>query len=243
MPDAAIDIELRKLAAACRILEMEGHGDLVLGHLSWRDPQGRGIWMKRSEIGLGEVMGPEDFILLDFDGKKMQGSGRSHSEWPIHSEIMLARPDVHVVAHTHPIHASIMSGSNAVLHPYTVDADKFREVPRFDRSTALINDKETAQDLAKALGTHDVVFLANHGVTFCGASVEYATCIGIFLERACRIEVIASRAGFECLPLSDEARAFRHRQVVSDAHIRHCWAYFVRKLEWTTGSKPVPLFR
>src|SRR5262245_106147 len=160
---------------------MEGHGDLVLGHLSWRDPQGRGLWMKRNQIGLGEVLGPDDFILLDFDGKQLQGSGRSHSEWPIHSEIMLARTDVQIVIHSHPIHASIMSGSDATIRPFTVDADKFRNIPRFDGSAALINDKETARALAAALGDHDVVFLANHGITFCGPDVEYATCIGIFL--------------------------------------------------------------
>ena len=29
-----------ELARACRILEMEGHGDMTLGHLSLRDPEG-----------------------------------------------------------------------------------------------------------------------------------------------------------------------------------------------------------
>ena len=29
---------LDELARACRILEMEGHGDMTLGHLSLRDP-------------------------------------------------------------------------------------------------------------------------------------------------------------------------------------------------------------
>lgn len=45
--------ELEKLATAHRILEMEGHGDMTLGHMSLRDPEGRGIWMKRNAIGLG----------------------------------------------------------------------------------------------------------------------------------------------------------------------------------------------
>ena len=73
--------------------------------------------MKRNEIGLGEVMGPDDFVLLDFNGNQLYGSGRSHSEWPIHSAIMIARPDVQIVVHTHPHYACIMSGSKAVLHP------------------------------------------------------------------------------------------------------------------------------
>ena len=92
---------LDELARACRILEMEGHGDMTLGHLSLRDPEGRGFWLKRNRIGLGEVMGAGDFVLVDWDGQQLAGSGGRHSEWPIHSEILRMRPDVHVVAHTH----------------------------------------------------------------------------------------------------------------------------------------------
>ena len=50
---------LLQLSQACRILEMEGHGDMTLGHVSVRDPDGRGFWLKRNRIGLGEVLGPK----------------------------------------------------------------------------------------------------------------------------------------------------------------------------------------
>ena len=66
---------LQQLAQACRILEMEGHGDMTLGHVSLRDPGGRGFWLKRNRIGLGEVLGPQDFILVGFDGHKREGEG------------------------------------------------------------------------------------------------------------------------------------------------------------------------
>ena len=88
----AVRADLEKLSASCRILEMEGHGDMTLGHLSLRDPEGRGFWMKRNAIGLGEVAGAEDFVLVTFDGEQIAGSGRCHSEWPIHSEILRSRP-------------------------------------------------------------------------------------------------------------------------------------------------------
>ena len=45
--DPELNAQLDKLARACRILEMEGHGDMTLGHLSLRDPLGRGYWLKR----------------------------------------------------------------------------------------------------------------------------------------------------------------------------------------------------
>src|SRR5690606_39927340 len=76
--------QLDQLATACRILEMEGHGDMTLGHLSLRDPEGRGFWLKRNARGLGEIMSSDDFVLVDFDGNKLDGEGGRHSEWPIH---------------------------------------------------------------------------------------------------------------------------------------------------------------
>ena len=105
------DDSLERLAQACRILEMEGHGDMTLGHVSLRDPGGRGFWLKRNRIGLGEVLGPQDFILVSFEGDKLEGEGGRHSEWPIHSQILRRRPEVQVVAHTHAFHASVLSAS------------------------------------------------------------------------------------------------------------------------------------
>lgn len=223
--------ELDTLARACRILEMEGHGDLAQGHLSWRDPGGRSFWMKRNDIGLGEMLGPEDFVELDFDGKQMSGSGRPHSEWPIHSEIFLARPDITVVAHTHPLHACLMTGSTEDLQPYTLEADKLKPIGRFATSAALVNDKGMGRELAEALGQGDVVFLANHGVAFCGATIAEAVCTGIFLERACRVAVLAASAPLSWVLPSAADRELRNRQMVTPGHIAQTWDYFIRKLE------------
>ena len=107
---ADIPSSLRDLARAHRILDLEGHNDMSLGHLSWRDPGGRGLWLKRGNIGLEEVQ-DSDFILLSFDGEVLEGDGLRHLEWPIHSEILRARPDVNVVAHTHPFHATALSAT------------------------------------------------------------------------------------------------------------------------------------
>jgi ribulose-5-phosphate 4-epimerase/fuculose-1-phosphate aldolase len=108
---------LERLATACRILENEGHGDMSLGHLSLRDPEGRGFWLKRNRASLGEIRGPQDFVLVSFSGEKLAGEGGRHSEWPIHAEILQRRADVQVVAHTHALHASVFSGGSEALLP------------------------------------------------------------------------------------------------------------------------------
>ena len=219
---------LERLAMACRILEKEGHGDLSLGHVSLRDPQGRGFWLKRNRAGLGEIRGPQDFVLVSFTGEKLAGEGGRHSEWPIHAEILRRRPDVNVVAHTHALHASILSGANEPLLPYTLDADYFTDLPRHADEVALITTPAEGAALAESLGPHFAVLMANHGVTFCGTSVEHATCVGVFLEKACRAHVLGRAAGLRPSPLGAVVRARRHAQIMTPAHIEHSWDYLCR---------------
>jgi L-fuculose-phosphate aldolase len=250
MTNSAAETELHSalvdVARACRILEIEGHGDMTLGHLSLRDPVGRGFWLKRNRIGLGEVLGPEDFVLVDWDGRQIAGSGGRHSEWPIHSEILRSRPDVQVVAHTHPFHACVFSASLDPLQPFTLDADYFIEVPRHEDDVALITTKDEGMALAKALGESFAVLMGNHGVTFCGISVAHATCVGIFLEKACKAQLAGMRAGFHAGMPNMATRRKRHGQMMTAVHWEHSWNYFCRKLAAQGESAealPVALYR
>jgi L-fuculose-phosphate aldolase len=240
MTDIAAETDLRaaldELSRACRILEMEGHGDMTLGHLSLRDPERRGFWLKRNRIGLGEVMGADDFVLVDWNGRQLAGSGGRHSEWPIHSEILRMRPDVEVVAHTHPFHACVFSVSLDPLQPFGLDADYFIDVPRHVDQVALITTKDEGVALARSLGKAFAVFIANHGVTFCGTSVAHATCVGVFLEKACKAQLAGQAAGFRASMPDRATRARRNSQMMTPAHVEHSWRYFCRKLEARSGT-------
>jgi L-fuculose-phosphate aldolase len=229
--------QLDQLARACRILEMEGHGDMTLGHLSLRDPKGRGFWLKRNAFGLGEIRSARDFVLVDHEGQQLAGEGGRHSEWPIHSRILLARPDVQVVAHTHPVHASVLSAFSDGLQPFTLDADYFTAVPCHRDDSALLRTMEHGQALAEALGSHYAIFMANHGVSFCGTSIEHATCIGLFLERAARLHVLGASMKREAIFPDVVARTLRHGQIMAPIHIEHCWNYFSRKLDWVLAGR------
>lgn len=247
MPEADIDDATRRqldeLARGCRILEMESHGDMTLGHLSLREPSGRGFWMKRNRAGLGEILGPDDFVLLDWDGHQISGMGGRHSEWPIHSEILRARPDVQVVAHTHPFFACVFSAAAEPLSPYTIDADYFIDVPRHQDNVALITTKQEGAALARSLADSFAVIMGNHGVTFCGISIPHAICVGIFLEKACKAQVIGGAAGFKTGMPPRAIREKRHSQIMTPVHWEHSWNYFCRKLAARSpGEAAQPLF-
>src|SRR5688572_25123858 len=156
------------LARAHRILDLEGHNDMSLGHCSMRDPWERGVWLKRGNIGLEEVH-EEDFILLDFDGNITAGEGVRHLEWPIHTEVLRARPDLNFVCHTHPHWATLFSCTREKLAPLTNEGCWFTAPPPHYLTTSdLIDSPQLGKDLAECLGRGEAAFLRNHGILSVG---------------------------------------------------------------------------
>lgn len=230
----AITADLHLLARGHRILEMQGHGDITLGHLSLRDPAGRGLWLKKPRRGLDEIMGPEDFVLIDFSGKELENGGARHSEWPIHAEILLARPEVQVVGHTHPYYCILFSATSQELKPLSHEGSNYAgNLPRFEENSGLINTRELGQALAGALGSAPVVLIKNHGVTFVGRSIKEAIIHGVFIERACRAQLELCASGLPWTPPAMDKRynrSFDPAGQGKSAYIDNFFDYFDRSL-------------
>ena len=87
---------VRLAVQASRALAAAGQADMVWGHASIRDPGGRGAWMKSAGWGLEEIDAAK-IVLVTPDGAVLEtgvasGEGPRHIEYPIHTEIMTARP-------------------------------------------------------------------------------------------------------------------------------------------------------
>jgi L-fuculose-phosphate aldolase len=232
----ALAAELAELARACRVLELEGHGDRAFGHMALRDPEGRGFWLKRAGIGLGEVSDARDFTLLDFDGKKRAGAGQPHGEWPIHSEIMLRRPEVMATAHTHPFYASLYSACEEPLPSIVARAHNRPGAPRrWEDTCDLICTKAMGQSMAETMGRSNVVFLRNHGLVAAGHSIADCAMTAIATEKMCREALLINASGLEfTLPPASELATVYATGNNMDAAIaseRTVWDWFCRKLE------------
>jgi L-fuculose-phosphate aldolase len=236
---------LVRLADTHRILEIEGHGDMTQGHLSLRDPGGEGFWLKRHGIGIGEVMDADDFILVDFSGKKLRGKGGRHSEWPIHAGILKRRPDVNVVGHTHPFYACIFSATNETLRPLSLDGARLpTATPHYKGSTELIHTAELGDEMADALGEAYTMLMGNHGAIFAGRSIEHALVMGISLERACQAQLVIGASGFTW-DAPDMATNDQRRSSIAenqggglDGFFLQTWEYYRRKLAWAEARNP-----
>ncbi len=223
---------LDELVQGHRILSMEGHDELTLGHLSWRAPNGRGFWIKRHSISMGEIMGHDDLVLVSFDGEKLEGHGNRHSEWPIHAGIFLARDDVNSIAHTHAFHATVFGSlTNSKLRAIAHAGAYFAEnVPRFTDTAQLIRSAEGGAAVARALGDAWALLMRNHGVTFCGHSIRHCVVLGYFLERACRQQLALDGSGLEWEGHTEEEVTTKGAALMVDQAINMFWDHLGRKL-------------
>jgi ribulose-5-phosphate 4-epimerase/fuculose-1-phosphate aldolase len=222
---------LDELAKAHRILAMLGHEDLTSGHLSWRDPAGRGLWMKRSRIGMDEAWSADDMILIDFDGKQLAGSGSCHVEWPIHAEILRSRPEVNAVGHTHAFYSQIFSTTDEPLRPVGKQGAWFDEVPKFRETCNLIRTPELGRSLATTLAGNDAVFMMSHGIAFVGRTIREMTLVGVFLEKAVHAHVAIASSGMKySWPSAEDIRGKRG-VTRTERGIDNYWEYLERHLE------------
>ena len=223
--------ELREqVALGCRILGLEDQGDFVWGHVSARDPGGRGVWMKVSTLGFEEIE-PEHVILVSWDGDVLEGAGRRHAEYPIHTELMRARDDVQAVVHTHAPWAVAFASTEQPLRPVSHDATLFvpPDVARFTKTGDLILTPELGRDLAAAVGDRNAAFMVHHGIVTCGPDVVTAVMAAVLLERACRTNVRALAAGGP-RTWSDDAEALAKRDhCYPPALLRQAWDYLARR--------------
>lgn len=217
-----------KVALACRILYMEGHGDFSLGHVSARDDD-RLVWMKPSGFGLEEVTA-EDIIALNMDGEVVQGKHKPHNELPIHLEILRYRPDVNCVIHTHPPYAVALGCLDRPLMMLNHDAVPLAgKIAYFFDTPDLLTTREQGESLARCLGDKRAVLLKNHGIVVTGKSVEEAVCLAIHLEKAAALQFIVNSSGREIK--LDMALKMRDDADSSSQRYPSFFAYLVRKLE------------
>jgi L-fuculose-phosphate aldolase len=184
--------------------------------------------MKPHSFGFEEIR-PQHIIVVDLSGKKVAGKYERHSEVFIHTEIYKARPDVNCVVHSHPPYATAFGALRQPLRPISHEGSIFHEgLPLFDSTTALIRTAELGKDVATSLGKARGVLMKNHGSTVVGESIEVATLYAIFLEKAARIQLLATASG-EPSWTSDEEAKIKYEQIYTPHRLGTMWAYFVRR--------------
>jgi L-fuculose-phosphate aldolase len=213
------DALMEKLIDAGRILDMEGHGDHIFGHVTVRLPQNAEHFYMKSTVCGFEEMTPENIVIADIAGNKVAGGPEVPGEVFIHSEILRARPDMNSVVHTHAEHAVAFSSLGRKLLPVGHEGSNFvHGLPVFAETTDLILNPTLGRSVAKCLDEHQALLLRNHGLVTCGRTIEEAIFFALSLEKACRMQLLAEAAGGPKLVTDhEEAKIKRARNCTARA--------------------------
>src|SRR2546425_9348341 len=207
------------LAAAFRLAVRLDLHEGVCNHFSFMLPDGKRFFLNRYGLHWSEVTA-SNLLTLDADGRVLAGEGEfEKTAFYIHSRIHLANPHAACVLHTHMPHATALTLlENGRLEMVEQNALRFHDDIAYDDTyNGLVVDNAEGDRLARVLGEKRVLFLANHGVIVVGPSIAEAFDLLYYLERACRLQVLARAAGGKFKPIRDQVVERTCRLMRADA--------------------------
>jgi ribulose-5-phosphate 4-epimerase/fuculose-1-phosphate aldolase len=231
------DALIQDLVIANRILAREDVVD-AYGHVSVRNPDNPDRFLIARSLA-PELVGPDDIVELDLDGRPVRGEDRSlYLERFIHAAIFAARPDVMAVVHAHaedtlPFGVARGTRLRPVIHSGSFIGT---EVPvwdiadNFGETNLLVINMAQASDLAKCLGTNSVALMRGHGFASAARSLIEVVRLSVYLPRNARALMRARQLGGEIKYLSDgeiEARNRGYRP--HSVETWRAWEYWANK--------------
>jgi len=185
------------LAAAFRLAVRLDLHEGVCNHFSVMLADGQTFLLNRYGLHWSEVSA-SNLLALDAGGRIIAGEGEyEKTAFWIHSRIHLAHRHAACVLHTHMPHATALTLlEDGRLEMIEQNALRFHDDIAYDDSyNGLVVDETEGDRLARVLGEKRVLFLANHGVIVVGPTVAEAFDSLYYLERACRLQVLARMMG------------------------------------------------
>ncbi|MBN1371220.1 MAG: L-ribulose-5-phosphate 4-epimerase [Anaerolineaceae bacterium] len=164
------------------------------GNVSIRDKESGLVVIKPSGI-MYEDLRAEHFVVLDVNGKVVEGSLKPSSDTASHLYIYRHRPDVFGVVHTHSAYATAFAANGMSIPVYlTAQADEFGG-PVPCAGFGLIGGEDIGKLVVENIGSSPACLLKNHGVFTIGPSGKGAVKAAVMVEDVARTVWLARQLG------------------------------------------------
>jgi len=184
------------------------------GNISCRDAKSGLVIIKPSGVMYSDLT-PEKMVLLDMDGKIVEGTLKPSSDAATHLYIYRHRPDVNGIVHTHSTFATAFA-ANGMPIPAVLTAicDEFGgEIPI--GSFAPIGDEAIGKEVIRSIGTSPAILMQNHGVFTLGKTARAAVKAAVMVEDVARTVYYAMQLG-KTIPIPKEMVALLHKHYMED---------------------------
>jgi L-fuculose-phosphate aldolase len=168
-----------------------------MGNVSMRlgDTSGRELLAITPSGRYYDSLDPDDIVIVDFDGKCIEGKLKPSVETMLHIEIYKTRKKVNAIVHSHPVFGSVVAVAGmeipAILDDQVVCLGGGINVAEYAPSGSL----EMVRSVVSALGERNAVIMANHGALSVGSDMRDALTNCEILEKTARIYVYALGLG------------------------------------------------
>jgi ribulose-5-phosphate 4-epimerase/fuculose-1-phosphate aldolase len=225
---SAAETLFAEVAAITRLLESEEILDYS-GHVAARIPGRDAFTVQIGSTSRTEVS-PASMLVVDYDGKVLEGDGQPPSELPIHLEILKARPDVQAVLHCHmelAIAFTMMQG--VTLLPMRARASRWKSGIPTHPDPSHIKFKEQGVELAQTLGPHHVALMRAHGLVMVAESAQALFVDAIHFKENAQAHMQVLQSGMKPVPLTEAEIEQIEKMEMRDWHIKKLWNYYLRK--------------
>ena len=181
-----------EIVKICKKLLSEGHVIGSAGNVSMRIKKGdeEFVLITPSNV-IYKDMEPKDILIIDLEGKVIEGERNPSVEKHLHLGIYKDREDVNAIIHSHGMYSTILSTLNLSLPPIMEELVPYLggEVLCSDYGEA--GSEELADNVKASLEDRSAVILANHGSLCCGSHLEGAYTVLQYLERGSKTYYLA----------------------------------------------------
>lgn len=183
------------------------------GNVSGRDPDTGFIVIKPSGVRY-EDLSPENMVVVDLEGKIVEGNFRPSVDTATHLVVYKLRDDVGGMVHTHSPYATAFALLGKPIPVYlTAMADEFG-CPIPVGQYAEIGGDAIGEEIVRSIGVSPAILMKSHGVFTIGKNPTAALKAAVMTEDVAKTVHIAMLMGAPT-PLPDEEVARGHQVYLS----------------------------
>jgi L-ribulose-5-phosphate 4-epimerase len=195
--------KLREIVWNCNLeLPKNNLVKMTSGNVSGRDPETGLVVIKPSGFSF-EEMTPEHMVVVDMDGRVVEGNLKPSTDTDTHLYVYQRRPDVFGMVHTHSPYASTFAVLGQPIPAcLTSCAMLGGEIPL--GGYAPIGGEAIGQEIIDKIGRALAIVMQNHGVFTIGSSPQEATKMAVEVEEIAKITYLAMLRGQPILLNDDQ---------------------------------------
>jgi L-ribulose-5-phosphate 4-epimerase len=164
------------------------------GNVSVRDTQSGLIAVTPHDIEYTR-MTRDDIVVLDPDGRQVEGWREPSAESAVHLAVYRGRPEINAVVHSEPVNTNVFGVLSKPIEAVLVSLLVFNKGPVPTMPFMPSGSADFGEEMLRVMGPGNAVIWGNHGLLTCAATLQEAVRGSVAVESAAEVLLKACPLG------------------------------------------------